>query len=147
MKNQIIQKTILSVLAVAAIPALASAATKQYIGTYTVGTTASSEETYIQFEETSADNTVFTSQVKVNSMLADSGGTGSSCSWCQLDTDIKKKGLLWYSSIGSKTIKTTTTGTYTGPASSKGGNDTYRFYVTNDNHFSNSGQVTVTTQS
>ena len=145
MKNQIIQKTILSVLVVAAIPALASAATKQYIGTYTVGTTASSEESYIQFEERSSTNKNITSQVKVNSLLADSGG--STWSWCHLDTNIKKKGLVWYSSIAATTINTSKTGTYTGPASSKGGNDTYRFYVTNDNHFSNSGQITVTTNS
>lgn len=129
----------------AAVPLFASASTKQYIGTYTVGTTASSEESYIQFEETNENNTVFTSQVKVNSMLADSGGDGSYCSWCQLDTNLKKKGLLWYSSIGSKTINTTSTGTYTGPSSQKGGKDTYRFYVTNDNHYRNSGQITVTT--
>ena len=146
MKKQIIQKTILSILAIAAIPALASAATHQHIVSYTLGTkTGLSEDLYFQFDE-STDNDTFTSQIKVNSMLAYSGGDESYCSFCQLDTEFKKKGLLWYNSIGSKTINTTTTGTYTGASNSKtAGEGTYRYFVTNDTHYSNSGQATVTT--
>lgn len=144
MKKQTLTKTILSVLAVTAIPALVSAATYQHIVDYSIGTSGT-ESLYFQFDETT-DNDTFKSTVKVSSMLADSGGDGSYCSFCQLDTEFKKKGLLRYNSIGSKTINTTTTGTYTGASNSKtAGEGTYRYYITNDNHYNSKGQITVTT--
>lgn len=146
MKKQILQKTLLTILAVASVPAMASASSrvKEYIGFYNTSNTSTYD---ITFNETESAFKYLSSTITVQELLAESGGSGTTCSWCQLTATLGKKNWLGlYSNIGSKTITTTSTGRYTGPTSSNGGADSFRIRIKNENHYKNNGQAAVQTR-
>lgn len=131
------------------IPTLAVSADTQiqhYIG-YTIGTTQTYEETHMEFSVGSSDPYIYqNSNFTVSSMLADSGG--GSCSFCKLVITGKKKGLLGiYTNMKSaKTVSTPTTGYYSGDNYGNVGTGTFRHYIKNSTHYSNSGTYRVNAQ-
>jgi len=148
-------KKVLPILGISllAIPTIAVAAdterqVQQYFD-YKVGTTASTTEQYAQITTTESEGLKYQySYVNVTDFLADSGGDGSYCSWCQLTVSAKKKGTFGiYSKIkGGKTITTTTTGSYNGGSYGEVGYGTFRHYIKNTNHYSSSGTYQINTQ-
>jgi hypothetical protein len=147
------KKKILSLLGIAllAIPTIIVLADtqQQYFAAYTIGTTASQTQQYMELTTKENDGYKYqNSNFTVSNMLADSGGDGSYCNFCKLVITGKKKGFLGiYSNLKNPvTVSTPKVGYYNATNYGNVGYGTFRHYIKNETHFSNSGTYRVNAQ-
>lgn len=138
-------------MAVLVVPTIAVFADtfRQEYGDYTVGTSAGQTQQYIEFSTKESEGLKYqNSNFTVSSMLADSGGNGSYCSFCKLVVTGKKKGFLGiYSNLkDSVTVSTPNVGYYNATNYGNVGYGTFRHYIKNETHFSNSGTYRINAQ-
>ena len=122
---------------------------QQYFAAYTVGTTASQTQQYMELTTKENDGYKYqNSNFTVSNILADSGGDGSYCSFCKLVITGKKKGFLGiYSNLKAPvTVSTPKIGYYNATNYGNVGYGTFRHYIKNETHFSNSGTYRVNAQ-
>ena len=116
---------------------------------YKIGLTVGVTQQYMQFTTNESDGYKYqNANFTVSKILADSGGDGSNCTFCKLVVTGKKKNWLGiYTNLKSPvTIATPKTGYYKAANYGNVGYGTYRHYIKNASHQSNSGIFRVNAQ-
>ena len=147
--NKIKKIVLAGVIGATALPMIVSAASSitQYFISYSLG---GQQSTNMEFEVSSSDNHNYqNNNVTVSTLYHDAGG--SECRWadgstCKFEVTGKKKGLIFYNTVGSNTINTPTTGYYNGANYGNVGSGKFRYTIKNNGALSTSGTFRVNAQ-
>ena len=139
LKDKIKRIGTLALLGIVTLPMAVGAYTiQQFFGNYSLGGLKTAQ---MDFEVTDDALTSQNNNVTVTNLIHDAGA--STCHFCKLDITGKKKGLIFYSKIGSNTIDTPTTGTYSGADYGNVGTGKFRYEIYNNGALQNDGTFRV----